>query len=144
MVVGALVLIGLLATGRSQYRTAEHELGKLANQERIEGDLEALVGRGDVNLRCGPVGVPNHAPVPLLALYLRTSPARIVSPEAGHIERGVYLDPASAWVEKEYILDTHDPHQAVVVPPGLHGSRSQPLVAGLPPLRVADRAPLVE
>jgi len=115
---GALVVVALLATAPGQYRTAEKELGKLANQERIEGDLEALAVRGAVNLRCGPIGVPNHAPIPLLALYLRASPARIVSPEAGHIDRGLYLDPANAWVEKEYILDEHDPHEAVSIPPG--------------------------
>lgn len=62
--------------------------------------------------------MPNHAPVPLLALYLRTSPARIRSAESGHIDRGVYADPASLEVEREYILDNHDPHEAVTVPPG--------------------------
>ena len=35
---------------------------------RIEGDLLALVDDHAINLRCGPVGVPNHAPIPLLAL----------------------------------------------------------------------------
>jgi hypothetical protein len=116
--IGAAVVIGLLATAPSQYRTAEHELGKLAAQERIEGDMEALVASGAINLRCGPVGAPNHAPIPLLALYLRTSPENIVSAQYGHIDRGVYLDPASHEVEREYILDNHDPIQPVSVPPG--------------------------
>ncbi|HEY2201698.1 MAG TPA: hypothetical protein VGH56_07400 [Solirubrobacteraceae bacterium] len=116
--LGALIVLALLATAPKQYRTADGELDKLANQERIEGDLEALVGSHAINLRCGPVGVPNHAPVPLLALYLRTSPARIRSAESGHIGRGVYADPASLDVEREYILDNHDPHEAVTVPPG--------------------------
>ena len=31
-------------------------------------DLRALVRNGAISARCGPVGVPNHAPVPLLAL----------------------------------------------------------------------------
>jgi hypothetical protein len=118
MVIGLMILAGLLATAPSQFRTAHRELDKLANQERIEGDLEALVGSRAINLRCGPAGVPNHAPIPLLALYLRTSPARIRSAESGHIDRGVYADPASLEVEREYILDNHDPHEAVTVPPG--------------------------
>jgi hypothetical protein len=118
LVLGGLIVVALLASAPSQYRTAERELDKLANQERIEGDLEALVASHAINLRCGPVGVPNHAPVPLLALYLRTSPARIRSAESGHIDRGVYADPASLEVEREYILDNHDPHEAVTVPPG--------------------------
>ena len=118
LVLGGLIVVALLASAPSQYRTAERELDKLANQERIEGDLEALVGSRAINLRCGPAGVPNHAPIPLLALYLRTSPARIRSAESGHIDRGVYADPASLEVEREYILDNHDPHEAVTVPPG--------------------------
>jgi hypothetical protein len=64
------------------------------------------------------VGVPNHAPIPLLALYLRTSPARIRSAQVGHIASGVYVDPASQEVEREYILDNRDPHEPVTVPPG--------------------------
>ncbi len=116
--LGAVIVLALLATAPNQYRTADKELDKLAAQERIEGDMEALVGHGAIQLRCGPVGVPNHAPIPLLALYLRASPARIKSAQYGHIESGVYLDPASRYVEQEYILDTHDPVQPVSVPPG--------------------------
>ena len=118
MGLGALIVVVLLASAPSQYHTAAKELGKLANQERIEGDLESLVTAGTVNLRCGPVGAPNHAPIPLLTLYLRTSPERIRSAQTGHIASGVYLDPASKWVEQEYILDNHDPHEPVTVPPG--------------------------
>lgn len=118
MALGALIVLGLIASAPSQYRTIHRQLGKLATQERIEGDLEALVEQGAVNLRCGPVGVPNHAPIPLLALYLRTSPANIQSAQVGHIDRGVYVDPADREVETEYILDNHDPHEAVSVPPG--------------------------
>ena len=69
---------------RVQLRGDPHEalrqrIVDLSRQARIERDLVALVSDGQINLRCGPVGVPNHAPIPLLALYLHTSPARIVS-----------------------------------------------------------------
>ena len=37
---------------------------------RITDDLVALVDRHAITRRCGPVGVPNHRPVPLLALRL--------------------------------------------------------------------------
>jgi hypothetical protein len=123
----ALVLVALLAYIPSQYRSAHHELNSLANQHRIEGDLLALVRSHLINLRCGPVGVSNHAPVPLLALYMHTSPRNIVSPEAGHIHSGIYVDPASKEVEDDYILDSHDPVQKVSVPPGFSavgGNRS--------------------
>jgi hypothetical protein len=124
---GALVLIALVAFTPSQIKSGHREMSKLARQEGIEGDLLALVDDGAVNLRCGPIGVPNHAPVPLLALYLEASPARIVSAQSGSIARGQYLDPASEEVEADYVLDPHDPHQAVHVPPGFverHSNRS--------------------
>ncbi len=124
MGAGALVLVAVIAYAPSQYRLADRELGKLANSQRIEGELLALVKSGSVNLRCGPVGVPNHAPVPLLALYLKTSPAHVVSLESGNISRGVYVDPASKEVEEDYVLDPHDPHEDVSVPPGFSESAS--------------------
>jgi len=118
MAAGALVIVALLAYAPSQYSSAHGELDELSRQHSIEGDLLALVDDHAINLRCGPVGVPNHAPVPLLALYLRTSPRNIVSPEVGHIAAGVYVDPASREVEEDYVLNSHDPVEHVSVPPG--------------------------
>lgn len=115
---GAVVLVALVAFTPSQVRSAHREMGKLSNQQSIQGDLLALVDDGAVNLRCGSIGVPNHAPVPLLALYLEASPARIVNAQVGAISRGQYVDPASRFVEDEYVLDPHDPHRPVTVPPG--------------------------
>jgi hypothetical protein len=118
MAASAAVLVAFIAYAPSQYRAAHHELDNLARQQRIEGDLVALVDDHSIGLRCGPVGVPNHAPVPLLALYLKASPAKVVSPEAGNISRGTYVDPASAEVERDYVLDPRDPHAPPNVPPG--------------------------
>jgi hypothetical protein len=118
MAGGALVLVALLAYAPSQYRSAHRELDKLARQQSIESDLLALVENRSVTLRCGPVGVPNHAPVPLLALYLNTSPENIVSAQVKPISSGEYVDPASKQVEEDYVLDRNDPHLAVNVPPG--------------------------
>jgi pentose-5-phosphate-3-epimerase len=60
--------------------------------------------------------------VPLLSLYLKTSPRNIVSPEAGHIASGIYVDPATREVEQHYVLDLHDPVERVSVPPGFSAS----------------------
>jgi len=114
----ALVLVALVAYIPAQYRSDHRELNKLARIHTIEDELVALVKDHAINLRCGPIGVPNHAPVPLLSLYLKTSPRNIVSPEAGHIASGIYVDPASVEVEKAYVLDEHDPVEKVSVPPG--------------------------
>ncbi len=125
MAAGALVALALLAYTPAQYRTAHKELVKLARQQSLEGELVALVDNHTINLSCGPVGVPNHAPVPLLALYLKTSPANIVSLQVGHIPDGVYVDPASKEVEEDYVLDQHDPHPlAVNIPPGFTAAGS--------------------
>jgi hypothetical protein len=117
---GALVLVALMAYTPAQYRTAHRTLDELARYHAIEGELVALVHSHAINLRCGPIGVPNHAPVPLLSLYLKTSPRNIVSPESGHIVSGVYLDPASKQVETVYVLDKLDPVEHASVPPGFH------------------------
>jgi hypothetical protein len=127
MAGGALVLVALLAFAPSQYRSAHRELDKLARQQSIENDLLALVNDGSITLRCGPIGVPNHAPVPLLALYLKTSPENIISAQVKPISSGQYLDPATKAVEEDYVLDRDDPHLPVNVPPGfseVHANRS--------------------
>ncbi len=118
LAAGAVVLAALIAFAPSSYDGASREMGELAREQRIEDELVALVRSGAITLRCGPVGVPNHAPIPLLALYMKASPGRIVSPEAGHISHGVYVDPASREVEEHYVLDKNDPHELVSVPLG--------------------------
>jgi hypothetical protein len=118
MAGGALVLVALVAFTPSQYKSAHRELDKLARQQQIQDDLLALVDDRAISLRCGPVETPNHAPVPLLALYLRSSPANVVSGQVATVADGVYVDPASKEVERDYVLDAHDPHRPVNVPPG--------------------------
>jgi hypothetical protein len=121
----AVALVALLAYVPSQYRTAHGEMDKLARQQSIEGDLLALVDDHAINLACGPVGVPNHAPIPLIALFLKTSPRNVVSAQVGHIASGVYVDPASKEIETSYVLDKKDPvARAVSVPPGFTETRA--------------------
>jgi hypothetical protein len=124
LAAGTIVAIALLAYIPAQYRSAHRELDKLARQQSVEGDLLALVDDRAINLACGPVGVPNHAPIPLLALYLKTSPRNVLSAQVGHIRSGVYVDPASRQVGRDYVLDRRDPVKAVSVPPGFVESRA--------------------
>ncbi len=106
-------------TRPAQYRALHGELDALSRQQSIQRDLVALVHSGAISLRCGPVGVPNHRPIPLLALELKSSPANVVSAQARTIARGTYVQPASGDVRKEYILDKHDPGTlTATVPPG--------------------------
>jgi hypothetical protein len=135
MAGGLLVLLALLLSIPSQYHSAHRELTKLAHQQSIQNDLLALVSDGAITRRCEPVGVPNHAPIPLLSLYLETAPRQIVSAEAHQITHGTYVDPASKEVEDVYVLDPHDPHLAVNVPPSFtetHANRSWFIFARCP------------
>jgi hypothetical protein len=123
MAAGGVVLLALLATLPGQVRSAHHQLRNLAHQESIQDELLAMVHNKAIALKCGPVGVPNHAPIPLLALYLKARPGLIVSAEATRAEAkqqeyGSYADPASVEVEKDYVLDPKDPHLPVSIPPG--------------------------
>jgi hypothetical protein len=119
MAGAAVVVVALLAYLPAQYRGAHRELTNLARQQQIEGDLLTLVARHTVSLGCGRVGVPNHRPIPLLALRLRTSPANIVSAQVRRVDRGIYLDPATREVEREFILDPLDPAEPrATVPQG--------------------------
>jgi hypothetical protein len=118
MAAAAALLVWLVVAVPGQLRHVERELDELQSQQQIQNDLLALVHRHTVTLRCGPVGVPNHAPVPLLALHLKTTPRRIINAQVGAISSGQYIDPAGRRVEADFVLDPHDPHVAVSVPPG--------------------------
>jgi hypothetical protein len=68
---------------------------------------------------CPPVAVPNHRPVPLLALWLALPPRAIVSAQLERPRAGLYVDPATARVERNFTLDPNDPRRLTArVPPG--------------------------
>ncbi|MFI5009347.1 MAG: hypothetical protein ACHQDY_03640 [Solirubrobacterales bacterium] len=119
MAGGAVVALALVAYAPAQYRAVHRELDALARQQSIQRDLVGLVHGGAISLRCGPVGVPNHRPIPLLALELRASPADVVSAQVRTLALGTYVQPATRAVERDYILDLHDPGALTPrVPPG--------------------------
>jgi hypothetical protein len=117
-------LAALLAFAPSQYRTDDHELHELKRQQGIQNDLVALVEDGSINPRCEPVGVPNHAPIPLLALWLDSNPSAIVSAQADVITHGTYVEPADAEVRRDYILDRSERAHPATVPAGFSETRT--------------------
>ena len=153
MGAGALVLVALIAYAPSQYRAAHRELSKLARQQTIQDELLALVKNGSLSLACGPVGVPNHAPIPLLALYLKTSPANIVS-AAGRLApdpRRTVRRPRERRSRRRLRARPARPARAGQRAARLHRGARRRLVADLPALHlgaastlVTDRAPRVE
>jgi hypothetical protein len=114
-VVG-LALVAFIPSQIGRITTLRATLGR---QDAIQADLGRLISQRVIGARCTPVSVPNHRPVPLLALWLDVEPSAVVSAEAGAPTRGTYVTPANAGVAHDYILDPRDPVQAVhQVPPG--------------------------
>jgi hypothetical protein len=146
---GALVLVLLAAFIPAQYdRLADLE-DSIAIQERIRDDLKALADDGafagaygeDADGRpatipaglegCSEITVPNHRPLPLLALWLDRRPSEIVAAvreldgELVRVEpqNGYFLDPASPTVEANFTLDPNDPGNLTApVPPGFEAA----------------------
>ncbi|MHB8492370.1 MAG: hypothetical protein ACYDA6_09205 [Solirubrobacteraceae bacterium] len=108
---GAAVLVGLVASIPGQYRSIHTQLRELARQQSAQVSLVALVEDGSIRAGCAPLGVPSHAPIPLLALYLKVRPGRVVSAEVRAISHGTYVEAAREAVRKAYILDPHEPKQ---------------------------------
>lgn len=118
MAAGGLVLVVLLASLPGQLHSAHGELAKLARQQEIQDDLVAFASHGALSMRCGPVGVPSHAPIPLLALYLKAAPGHIVNAQGEQLSQGSFVDPASRQVEEEYVLTARRSVLPVTIPPG--------------------------
>ena len=116
---GVLVLVLLVIFTPAQVSRIRALRHALARQDQIQDDLRALVHRppGLVSRRCAPVGVPNHRPVPLLALWLDVPPQRIFSAQERRNALGTYVRPATSAVAHDYILDPRDENQSIAPPP---------------------------
>lgn len=116
----ATVALALLAFVPSQVDRVRTLRATLHGQEQIQRDLAKLIRSGSIGRtrggtgRCGPISLPNHRPVPLLALWLDSEPQSL---PAHPVARGTYLTPATAAVAKAYVLDKRDPVQAVAGAP---------------------------
>ena len=86
----------------------------LSTQQRVQDDLIALTKEHAITLRCGRIGVPYNTPIPLLALELHASPARIV---AAQITHGTILVAANRAVLREYSLDAANKAVLYAIPP---------------------------
>ncbi|HYM57002.1 MAG TPA: hypothetical protein VES79_03485 [Solirubrobacteraceae bacterium] len=107
--IGVLVVLALLAFTPRQVQRVERLRGAIGIQREIRDDLHALAGRPPLRSGCRPVTVPNHRPVPLLALWLQRPPREIVSAQLQRPGRGVFVDPATPRVERNFTLDPKDP-----------------------------------
>jgi hypothetical protein len=112
-IFGAFVLVLMLVFAPGQVGRLSKLGDALARQDQIQRDLHALTPA----MRCAPVAVPNHRPVPLLALWLDRAPQAVVVAQDTPLRSGTYVTPANAAVAKDYILDPRDLDQAIPPPP---------------------------
>jgi hypothetical protein len=110
---GAITLVGLVVFIPPQIDRIDSLRSALRIQDGIQDDLHDLTPR----FPCTPVTVPNHRPVPLLALWLDVAPDRIAVAQERRPRRGTYVVPSSARVARRYILDPRDVDPRIPPPP---------------------------
>jgi hypothetical protein len=117
--LAVLVGVAMFAFAPSQTDRLSNLHGSIAAQERILDDLHDLADSGAFSPGCEPIAVPNHRPIPFLALWLNREPSAIVSAQLQRPDRGYFVAPASPEVEREFTLDPHDPRRlTATIPPG--------------------------
>ena len=107
--LGAAVVIGLalVAFTPKQIDRLDRLRGAIGIQREIRDDLHDIADR--LPPACRPIVVPNHRPVPLLALWLDTRPREIVALADTRPARAVFVLPANDRVVRNFILDRGQP-----------------------------------
>jgi len=114
-VIGAAVLAAFVLFTPSQADRISRLRTSMHTQADILADLHDISDR----IGCEPVTVPNHRPVPHIALWTGIAPADIVSAQLEQPASGSYVDPADERVERNFTLDPSDPKRlTAAVPPG--------------------------
>lgn len=113
--IGGVVLAALVAFTPAQADRISDLRSSMGTQSEILDDLHALTD----DFTCDPVAVPNHRPVPHIALWTGIPPGQIVSAQLEQPTSGLYVDPASERVLRNFTLDPRDPKRLTAdVPPG--------------------------
>jgi hypothetical protein len=110
---GVPILIALIALNVGMQSTRLWDLRTdIAKRDRVQADLHRLVEDPQVEpaLRaCNPLYVPNHRPVPDLALWLGKRPQDIPALPVGPSPDGGYVGPATEEAARLSVLDPRDP-----------------------------------
>jgi hypothetical protein len=110
---GVATLVAAVAFVPAQAGRIDNLRDALRIQDGIQDDLHALTPR----FPCLPTTVPNHRPVPLLALWLHADPGRIAVAQERPPQDGTYVVPSNGGVAREYILDPRDVDPRIPSPP---------------------------
>lgn len=113
--IGAVVLMCVVVFGPAQVNRIQSLRSAMHTQADILADLHAISEK----IACEPVAVPNHRPVPHIALWTGIAPAEIVSAQLEQPTSGSYISPANERVERNFTLDPRDPKRLTAeIPPG--------------------------
>ena len=118
-IFGLLTIVLLLVFTPAQIGRISNLRYALSRQEQIQNDLQALIRQppGLITPSCRPITVPNHRPVPVLALWLDLPPKAIVSADEQLVPFGQFIAAATPKVASDYILDPRDLNRRVIGPP---------------------------
>jgi len=109
---GAVLIVGFLALTPWQADRLLDLRSDIADRDRVAADLHELADQPAVKraaAACSPLYVPNHRPVPDLALWTDTRPKDIVALPVNPAPDGLYVGPATAESERLSVLDPRDP-----------------------------------
>jgi len=120
---GALLIVGFLVLTPWQVDRLIDLRTDIADRDRVAADLHRIAEEPAVARAakaCRPLYVPNHRPVPDLALWTDTRPKDIVALPVDPNPDGLYIGPATAESEELSVLDPRDPKPlgTRVPPPG--------------------------
>jgi hypothetical protein len=119
MAIGAVCALAIVALTPSQVSRLRSLHSALHIQQQILADLKDMTESAAFTQGCRPVAVPNHRPIPHVALWSGIRPKQIVSAQLEQPTTGLYIDPANARVERNFTLDPNDPKKLTAkVPPG--------------------------
>ncbi len=107
--VGIAVIALLVAFTPSQLHRLSNLRTSILLQQEIRDDLHTLVTRTEFDASCGPISVPNHRPVPLIALWREQKPSSVLNAQDSPITSGYLFEPATERIARNFILDKRDP-----------------------------------
>lgn len=118
-IFGVLTIVLLVVFTPAQVDRISNLRYALSRQEQIQNDLQALIKQppGLITASCKPITVPNHRPVPVLALWLDVAPEAIFSADDQLLPAGQFIAAATPQVASDYILDPRDLNRRVIGPP---------------------------
>jgi hypothetical protein len=122
-VIGGSMIVAFVALTPWQVDRLLDLRADIADRDHVAADLHGIAEQPAVRRAaqaCAPIYVPNHRPVPDLALWLDVRPKEIAALPVDPSPDGIYIGPATTESERLSVLDPRDPKPlgARVPPPG--------------------------